>query len=102
LDPEVYEVPWLAAYLNEFALFSGVGDLHDDQVDATTQLLNYVRGLGSFNVMEFYRRKALDAAAHNKFCIRCQQAIVDNEQYIREGDREWHATCPLPPTPKMA
>jgi hypothetical protein len=57
-DPATFHVPSLADYLRELTLFTGVNDAHDDEVDATTQLLNYVRGLGSFNVDDLWRRQA--------------------------------------------
>ena len=95
-DPSVYEVPWLPAYLNEFARFTGVDDLHDDQVDSTTQLLNYLRGGGFANLMDFYRRRAEAAGQHNpNACARCQRPILDGQQYTRERDRKSHVSCPV-------
>lgn len=34
--------PWLADYLAEFDVFTGVGDAHDDQVDATSLGYNFI------------------------------------------------------------
>ena len=44
-DPEHLDVSWLADYLTEFGNFPS-SDYHDDDVDATTQFLNWVRNEG--------------------------------------------------------
>jgi len=102
-DPTEYDVPWLAPYLNEFAKFTGLNDPEDDQVDSTTQFLNYVRGLGSFNVLDFWRKSARDADQaryRNGACWVCNKPILDNQPYFREGDRKRHANgCPIPIPP---
>ena len=94
-DPEVYDVPWLAVYLLEFARFTGINDAQDDQVDSTTQALNYVRGLGSFDVMDFWRRMAKEAEASKlPQCMRCKRPIGDNQPYQKEGNGLYqHVHC---------
>jgi Terminase RNaseH-like domain len=92
-DLSEYDVPWLPAYLNEFALFTGLDDPHDDQVDSTTQLLNYVRGLGSFNIMEHYRRQAGARHAEAR-CGRCDQPVLDNQPYNLSLGHKAHVKCP--------
>ncbi|MFL6725275.1 MAG: hypothetical protein ACJ8FS_02025 [Sphingomicrobium sp.] len=96
-DPNEYAVPWLATYQNEFARFTGLDDPEDDQVDATTQLLNYVRDkLQGFTPVEYYRRlnQMLHANSSNGICVNCSQPIEDNQPYTREMDRKWHTSCP--------
>jgi hypothetical protein len=95
-DPTIYDVPWLAPYLNEFALFTGLEDPHDDQIDSTTQMLNYLRGQGSFNLMDYYRCQAEAIGNNNRGnCVRCRQPVLDNQPYTKEMDRKCHVTCPL-------
>jgi phage terminase large subunit-like protein len=95
-DPSVYDAPWLAEYEHELLSFIGIHDAHDDQVDATTQLLNYVRGLGSFNVMNFWRQKAEETdLISRRICPNCGRPIdLQNEDYDRSGERFLHVTCP--------
>jgi predicted phage terminase large subunit-like protein len=97
-DPSIYDVPWLSPYLKEFALFTGRNDPEDDQVDSTTQLLNYVRGLGSFIVADFYRRHA-EMAEVNRYarCNRCRQPILDNQPYLKEMNEKCHVACATMP-----
>jgi hypothetical protein len=96
-NPAIYDVPWLPEYLNEFALFTGLGDPHDDQVDSTTQMLNYLRGQRSFShLMEYYRlRKEAMSSNSRDCCVRCNQPVVDNQPYNLERDYKCHVTCPL-------
>jgi phage terminase large subunit-like protein len=98
-DPRTFDAPWLSEYLNEFALFTGLGDPHDDQVDSTTQMLNYVRGQGSFHLVEYYKSLTEAAAQNNRDrCIRCHQMVLDNQPFHKAaGDRKSHAKCPPPP-----
>jgi phage terminase large subunit-like protein len=94
-DPSEYEVPWMGDYLREMENFTGINDAEDDQVDSTTQLLNYCRGLGSFNVQEHYREYALMAARRNeRRCSRCTQIIQDGQQWVNDAHLVYHATCP--------
>ena len=95
-DPDVFDVPWLSDYVKELLSFTGVNDVHDDQVDATTQLLNHVRGLGSFNVMNFWRQRAAEReAVERRICPNCDQPIdLQREPYRRSGPRFLHVTCP--------
>lgn len=90
-DPEHYNVPWLSDYMTEFARFTGMDDPEDDQVDSTTQALNYIRGLGSFNIMEHYRKLHESAANKGKIiCTECQQVIPDGVEYLSSGSLKWH------------
>lgn len=96
-DPaEYYAVDkWLPDYLREFALFTGINDAEDDQIDSTTQLLNYARELGSFNVMDHYKRAAEDAMRRKyPICWKCNQPIKENQPFIREMERRCHVNCP--------
>jgi predicted phage terminase large subunit-like protein len=45
-----YDAPWLQAFLEELALFTGVGDKHDDQVDALSHLYNNADAATIFDV----------------------------------------------------
>jgi predicted phage terminase large subunit-like protein len=98
-NPAAYDVPWLPVYLNEFALFTGLNDPHDDQVDSTTQMLNYLRGQRSFtNLMEYYRLSAETMSSNSRNrCVRCNQPVVDNQPYTMDRGYKCHATCPRTP-----
>jgi predicted phage terminase large subunit-like protein len=96
-DPEAFDAPWLGEYVRELLTFTGGGgDVHDDQVDATTQVLNYMRGLGSFDVMTFWRPKAEEKEARAKrLCATCRRPIdLQNEDYERSGEQFLHVRCP--------
>jgi hypothetical protein len=45
------DAPWLTNYIEELSSFPA--GVHDDQVDATTQALNYMRGKLTYGFSEF-------------------------------------------------
>jgi predicted phage terminase large subunit-like protein len=96
-DPSVFDVPWLRDFLTELLTFTGINDVHDDQVDSVTQLLNYIRGLGSFDVMTWWRKNAQQAeAGRRKVCLECTREIrIDQEDYRRVGEQYRHLKCPV-------
>lgn len=52
-DPTIYpEKIWLQDYISEFEIFSGINDLHDDQVDATTMAFNELK-MGEYKAYIF-------------------------------------------------
>jgi hypothetical protein len=93
-DPEVFELPWLRDFLLECTRFTGADSAHDDQVDSMTQFLNYVRGLGSFNVIEHYRKMAAALSRPKPWCYACDQPILVNQPYTQQLDTTRHVNCP--------
>ena len=57
-DPQVFDVPWIEAYIHNICAFPKAA--HDDDMDATSQALIYMRNrlLHSAGLVEFYRRRS--------------------------------------------
>ncbi len=56
-DPQVFDLPWMEAYIHNLCTFPRAA--HDDDVDATSQALVYMRNrlLQGAGLVEFYRRQ---------------------------------------------
>lgn len=66
-DPTVFDVPWLADYQHNICTFPKAA--HDDDMDATSQALIYIRNKMGAGIMDFYRTQASqqkEAAAQSK------------------------------------
>jgi len=57
-DPQVFDVPWIEAYIHNICSFPKAA--HDDDMDATSQALIFMRNRlrQSTGIIEFYRRRA--------------------------------------------
>jgi predicted phage terminase large subunit-like protein len=55
-DPQNFEVPWIEDYLHNICTFPKAA--HDDDVDATSQALIYMRTRLGGGIVDFYRQKA--------------------------------------------
>jgi len=53
-DPQVFNVPWLDQYIHNICTFPKAA--HDDDMDATSQALIYIRHRLSSGIIDFYRR----------------------------------------------
>jgi phage terminase large subunit-like protein len=62
-DPQMFNVPWVEAYIHNVCAFPKA--LHDDDVDATSQALIYMRNrLGSSTgIIDFYRRRVQELSS---------------------------------------
>ena len=61
----------------------------------TTQFLNYVRGLGSFDVANFWRRQAVRSQGLlQRRCLACGREVGPEEEYRRSGWNVAHLGCP--------
>jgi predicted phage terminase large subunit-like protein len=54
-DPQMFDVPWLEDYLRNICTFPKAA--HDDDVDATSQALIYMRGKFVGGIFEYYHQK---------------------------------------------
>lgn len=52
-DPQMFDVPWLDAYIHNICTFPKAA--HDDDMDATSQALIYIRHRMSAGIFDFYR-----------------------------------------------
>jgi hypothetical protein len=52
-DPQVFDVPWVESYIHNICTFPKAA--HDDDMDATSQALLYMRGCMVDGILEFYR-----------------------------------------------
>ncbi len=55
-DPQVFDVPWMEDYLRNICTFPRA--VHDDDVDATSQALTYMRNRMGGGIVEYYRKKS--------------------------------------------
>lgn len=55
-DPQVFDVPWLEEYIHSICTFPKAA--HDDDMDATSQALIYIRHKMGAGIMDFYRNQA--------------------------------------------
>lgn len=55
-DPQVFEVPWIEDYLHSICAFPKAA--HDDDMDATSQAVIYIRHKMGGGIMDFYRQGA--------------------------------------------
>jgi predicted phage terminase large subunit-like protein len=55
-DPQVFNVPWMDDYIHNLCAFPKAA--HDDDVDATSQALIYIRHKMGAGIMDFYRTQA--------------------------------------------
>lgn len=55
-DPQVFSLPWMETYIHNICTFPRAA--HDDDVDATSQALTYMRSRVADGIAEFYRRQA--------------------------------------------
>lgn len=95
-DPDsLPEATWVPQFLVDTATFpKGEGR---DLVDALSQLLNYLRGGGDFaGLRQFYREQMEQALrGTNRLCMRCNQPILDNVPFSRDGLGAYHSPrCP--------
>ena len=56
-DPQVFDAPWVEDYLHNLCTFPKAA--HDDDVDATSQALIYMRSRLGGGIVDFYRRQAI-------------------------------------------
>jgi predicted phage terminase large subunit-like protein len=54
-DPQVFDVPWVEDYLHNICAFPKAA--HDDDMDATSQALIYMRSRLGGGIVEFYRQQ---------------------------------------------
>lgn len=54
-DPQVFDVPWLAEYQHNICTFPKAA--HDDDMDATSQALIYIRHKMGGGIMDFFRKQ---------------------------------------------
>src|SRR4029077_6116198 len=55
-DPQVFGITWMEDYLHNMCAFPKAA--HDDDVDATSQALIYMRSPLGGGIVEFYRQQA--------------------------------------------
>ncbi|HKV91710.1 MAG TPA: phage terminase large subunit [Candidatus Angelobacter sp.] len=55
-DPQVFDAPWIEDYLHNICAFPKAA--HDDDVDATSQALIYMRTRLGGGIIDFYRQQA--------------------------------------------
>jgi predicted phage terminase large subunit-like protein len=55
-DPQIFDVPWVEDYLHNICAFPKAA--HDDDVDATSQALIYMRTRLGGGIVDFYRQQA--------------------------------------------
>lgn len=55
-DPQVFNLPWMETYIHNICTFPRAA--HDDDVDATSQALTYMRSRVADGIIEFYRLQA--------------------------------------------
>ena len=55
-DPQVFNLPWMETYIHSICTFPRAA--HDDDVDATSQALTYMRTRVANGIAEFYRLQA--------------------------------------------
>jgi predicted phage terminase large subunit-like protein len=55
-DPQVFDVPWMEDYLRNICTFPRA--VHDDDMDATSQALTYMRNRGGGGIAEYYHKKS--------------------------------------------
>lgn len=60
-DPQVFNLPWMESYIHNICTFPRAA--HDDDVDATSQALIYMRSRAADGIIEFYRRQARERSA---------------------------------------
>jgi predicted phage terminase large subunit-like protein len=60
-DPQVFGCPWIEDYIHNICTFPKAA--HDDDVDATSQALIYMRTRLGGGIIDFYRRQASGEAA---------------------------------------
>ena len=60
-DPQVFSLSWVESYIHNICTFPKAA--HDDDVDATSQALIYMRSHAATGIIEFYRRQAKERAA---------------------------------------
>jgi predicted phage terminase large subunit-like protein len=102
-DTDEVDAPWFADYLIEMMRFTGLNDPHDDQVDSTTQALNYLRDqvTGFAEIIQTYKEMA-EGSKKLHLCANCHQEIGINEAYRAEWGGHFHHRCPsiVVPFPK--
>ena len=72
-DPEFFNVPWLNDYIHNVCTFPKAA--HDDDVDATSQALNYMR-VNSFGLLEVWKAQALAAKQAAEKKPESEQEII--------------------------
>jgi predicted phage terminase large subunit-like protein len=58
-DPHIFKLPWMEAYIHNLCTFPRAA--HDDDMDATSQALIYMRSHNANGIAEYYRRLAAEA-----------------------------------------
>jgi len=58
-DPQVFDVGWMDQYIHNICTFPKAA--HDDDMDATSQALIYIRHRLSSGIIDFYRRTSTNA-----------------------------------------
>ena len=58
-DPQVFKLPWMENYIHNICTFPRAA--HDDDMDATSQALIYMRSHNANGIAEYYRRLAAEA-----------------------------------------
>lgn len=62
-DPQVFHAPWVEDYLHNLCTFPRAA--HDDDVDATSQALIYMRTRLGGGILDFYRQQATGEAVYS-------------------------------------
>ncbi|MGH9567910.1 MAG: hypothetical protein ACRD4I_18210, partial [Candidatus Angelobacter sp.] len=62
-DPQTFDVPWIESYIHNLCTFPRAA--HDDDMDATSQALIYMRSRlrQTTGLIDFYREQAARARA---------------------------------------
>ena len=61
-DPQIFDVPWLEQYIHDICTFPKAA--HDDDMDATSQALIYIRHKMGGGILDFYRAGAEKQKEH--------------------------------------
>lgn len=79
--------PWVDDYLHELCGFPALR--HDDQVDSTSQALEWIRDQGNpGGIFEYYRQKSEEVVARREHCTVRLRAPAGISHYIRRnGER---------------
>ncbi|HET9285443.1 MAG TPA: phage terminase large subunit [Candidatus Angelobacter sp.] len=77
-DPQLFDAPWIEDYLHNICAFPKAA--HDDDVDATSQALIYMRTRLGGGIIDFYRQQATDYT-----CQSSENASGCNKKLSRFG-----------------
>ena len=99
-DPQVFGITWMEDYLHNMCAFPKAA--HDDDVDATSQALIYMRSRLGGGIVDFYRRQATGEVAPSR-TIKPSEPDSKNARGPQAGSPESaafaSATGPQAPSP---